>query len=480
MRGVVSAKVARWPCVQDATTLAGLADLRRSRPRDWHTVMRKPTRRVGLRATIGEALRLGGQGVLLPESSSPAAANRLKATRSTARLTGEWYGEMRLSRVTEDWLRRERVRRARNTTLSGQQVGRCFTLLRKLALRAARHDKVQARVRPRHSYGGVQPRLAERSIAWGASWGVIEALMSDSADLRVRCAIALQAHVGATPGRVLAVRACDIDVHRGVVWMVVPGPDERSSRQPYALPSDAIQAVLPWMHRRQAKAGASAMLFPMRGKPSRPTTSISKAIRRAADALGIEFVTMQMVRRVAQARLRRMGGTRAQVRGSRRVRPRAAPRSSKRLTLQRRLWRTMTGADHRLPLRAPRACDADQPELRSRRRAAPGSWPSTPVLRAGQPDSGPAQAERGPDPQQDPTVWWQAQLANARREVETVTQVKPLPAVEHQAAGSVVHTTVRVQGRTDAEVLAREHQAFAVGVAVPELLRSLFKGGAGS
>ena len=49
-----------WPCVHDATVLAGLAKLRRQHPKRWHLIMREAAHEVGPDATVAEALRAGG------------------------------------------------------------------------------------------------------------------------------------------------------------------------------------------------------------------------------------------------------------------------------------------------------------------------------------------------------------------------------------------------------------------------------------
>lgn len=459
---------AGWDCVRDATTLRGLAALRRERPRDWHRVMRGAARRVGLGATVGEALRAGGQGRLLPDDPSPAAANRLKAARSAARWLVGWCGAVRLGAVTEAWLQRERRRQAKAAEVSRDQVGRAFTLLRKLALRAARQDRVPARVRPRCTRGRRAP-VAEPPPRPAVDWGTVEALMSDAQDLRVRCAVTLQAHVGASPGRVLALRVGDVDVRRGVVWVGVPGLDEQVVREPYALPADAAQAVLPWLLRRAGRGGDSALLFPQRGDARRPTRSISRALRRAAEQFGGEPVTLQEVRRLAQGCLRRMGGTRAQVRGSRRVRPRRSPESGRRLDRQRRSWRALPAGGRRLALRAPRRCGADEPELR--RRGRRGAWrASTPVVRTGGGAGGQAvgvavQSSESETPAEA-----------AITEMVTGPGWRPGPVLAVPPAFTVPkvvveHRTVHVHGASQAEVDAVAQQAFATGVAVPGLIR---------
>ena len=471
-----------WPCAEDARTLAGLAALRRDRPDDWHLVMRARMRRVGLQATVGEAMRLGGQGALLPEHARDH--NRLKALRNAARLAVAWYGAVRLEEITEAWLRQERRRQAAEAEVSRDQASRCFTLLRRVALRAARVDRVPAKVRPRLT-AKRRPRLApppERPIA---EWFGVEGLMSDSQDMRVRCAVTLQAHVGAATGRVLGLRVGDIERERGRVWVRIPGPDGRLVREPWVLPADAMSAVWPW-HRHRSRLGADALLFPMRGDPRRPTKSINRAIRRQTDRMGLEPVTMQSVRRLAQLTLRGLGATRAQVRGSRRVRPARRPGADRRLARQRRRWMSLDEVPQRLPLRAPRGCAADEPELRRRRRV-PVRWPSTPVVRRPRAAVGEGSRRAAGTAEETP---WAAVEAEVEERVRatggplveaSLPELPDLPApVPVPVPVPQVHrTTVQVRGYSQAELDAAVFQGAALGVTVEALLRRFGEGDPG-
>lgn len=454
-----------WDCVTDATVLRDFAALRRERPHDWHRVMRSAARRVGLRATVAQALRCGGQGALLPEH--PGDANRLKALRRAARLLVDWYGAVPLGAISEAWLRRQRRRMAVEAEVSRDQVSRCFTLLRRVALRAARHDGVAARVRPR-----LQPcRRAtlspppERPMP--AGWHV-EALMADTKDPRVRCAVALQAHVGARPGRVLALRVRDIDLREGVVRVAIPGPDERLVQERYALPPAALAAVLPWLGRRRRAGGQDALLFPIRGDASRPTTSLSKAIRRETDRIGLPPLTLQAIRRLAQAVLRGLRGTRAQVRGSRRVRPTGPRGWEQRLTAQARRWRE--GRARRLPLRAPRACGADEPELQPRRRRTASRLATPPMWGA------PLPARASPRR----SAWktsWSAMDQELEDPMTAAGERLPMPAgplpslAPGAGAAPVSHQTLVVhQGYSRGQMDSAVQLAYSGGVATAALL----------
>lgn len=467
-----------WDCVHDGTTLRGLAALRRAHPTRWAHRMHAAARRVGLTASVAEALRAGGLGLLLPYDADEAAASRLKATRQAARLLVDWYGDVPLGDVTERWLLRERRRQARQAEVSRDQVSRCFSLLRKLALRAARHEhepaRVLARLPPRKRKPLGWP--AERPLPHGPT---VEALMMDSAhhkDHRVSAAVALQAHVGATSCRVLALRVRDVDLDQGMVFVAIPGPDRRLVREAYVLTADARQAIQPWLRQRK-RFGPNALLFPMRGDPERPTKSITKAIRRACERLGVEPVTMQQIRRLAQANLRQAGGTRAQVRGSRRVRPRSKPASYRLLRRQSQALRGLSRRPlRRLPRRAPRACSADQPELGKRKRGPQELWP---LERPGPRErSEPSAGAPRPEPRwDDPSASIESELRDRMRSTALPRDLPPLPPLPAQVvqlpASVVQHTTVHVHGATPAQVDVAVQQAVALGMSLAEVLRRL-------
>ena len=82
----MSAPPPPWACVADATKLGGLPDLRRRHPERWHQIMRRHARDVDASGTVAEAMRRGGNGLLLPKEPSERAASNLKAPRSCAAL----------------------------------------------------------------------------------------------------------------------------------------------------------------------------------------------------------------------------------------------------------------------------------------------------------------------------------------------------------------------------------------------------------
>ena len=451
-----------WACVRDATTLRDLAALRRTRPTDWHLKMHQAAQRVGASATVAEALRVGGQGVLLPESASDREANRLKKVRHCARRLVEAYGDVRLSGIDERWLLRERRGAYWRDACSKDVAGACFTLLRKLVYRAAIVDRHRPRVRSRLRPLRRSPIDAEPPRRTVARWGDVELLIAH-AEPRVRAAVVLQAHIGASPGRVLELRVGDLFLQDGAVRVWVPGPGDRLEPVYYALPPDAVRALRPWL-RRRARLGSEALLFPMRGAPTRPTRSLGKALRRETRRLGLPPVTLQEVQRLARAGLRDMGGTWAQVRGSKRVRPTLRRPSPKLLARHRQGWSFQQGAgDVEVPLRAPRHCGADQPEQgRRSKRGREGAWPVTPVVRNAKPPG-----EPGPRARVDP-----APAMVLPREVEpTRTNEWPVPGLalaENVPTAASTHTTVLVRGYTQDELMTVFQQGVSAGVGLSE------------
>ncbi len=389
------------PCLGDATTLAGLAYLRRRRPRDWHEVMRAALPTIGPNPTVAQALRGGGFGELLPCTSSAREANRLKKPRHCARRVIALYGNVVLGEIDDAWLFRERRRIHRKVTISGDVASACFTLLRKIAHTAqakARQVQVRRRRLPGRRYWIDPPTERPPAI-----WGDVE-LMMWNASPRVRAALALQAHMGVSPGRVLGLRVCDVDVITGEVRVDIPGrcgPEQAC----YAIPVDALGAVKPWLRKRR-RHGSRALLFPQRGCPERLTRSLNRAIRRDADALEVPAPTMQQVRRLAQTGLRHLGATRAQVRGS--ARRAAVGRSvgDRELRRQQHEWTFQIGAGDLPPSRrAPRSCASDEPELGrpQRRRPRTDIRPDAPFRRRGaSPDLDESGARQEPAPTMPP------------------------------------------------------------------------------
>ena len=352
-----------FPCVSDATNLRGLAALRRRFPRTWAKRMRRAGAAVGPEATVAALMRSGGMGRLMPRAAEATEARRLKKVRHCARRLIRAYGRERVGDITEAWLRRHRADAGQRMDVGRDVASAAFTLLRQAAFAAQQWGgqvRVRARLPPRRRTTMGPP--PSRRVA---PWSTVEAL-TGTAHLRVRAAVALQAHVGATPGRVLALRIGDIDLDGGVVHVRVPGRVQRQP-VPFPLPPDAVRALRPWW-RRLRHRGPDAPLFPQRGHSSRPTRSINRAIRREARRLGVARTTMAEIRRLAQAGLRGVGAQRAQVRGSARRPPRGRPLTTRELGRQRAAWTWQLGAEERqVPQRAPRRCHADEPERRKRR-----------------------------------------------------------------------------------------------------------------
>ena len=356
---------ARWPCIHDATTLAGLAALRRAHPDRWHTKMRKTAKSVGSSATVSEAMRAGGMGRLLPRGPGEPEARRLKKLRHSARMLCLYFGGTLLDCVNEAWMRRQLQPLV--DRLGRDRAGACLTLLRQVVsaatLRKGGSPTLAPRAPRRRASIGPPP---ERPVA---EWDTVE-LLTRKATPRVRAAVCLQAHLGLTPGRVLELRVDDLhlDPHEGTLRARVLGRDGRVVEQRFSLPPDACRAVSPWA-RAQRRKGHNAPLFPQRGAPKRSTASINRAIAREAARLIVEAPTMASIRRLAQVALRDLGASRAQVRGSARGPEvqRALSRAAS-LARQRSRWAFQQGAaPQHLPLRAPARCPVNEPE-RGRRR----------------------------------------------------------------------------------------------------------------
>jgi len=427
--------------------------------------MRSAVPEIGPDPTVEEALRFGGYGELLPRASTDREANRLKKLRHCARQLEKVYGRVRLLSISEGKMQGERLRFDDRAQVGRDVSSACFTLLRKLA---------------RHAQAGIglellQPTVPQRRRAPAgpppsrreACWDDLEILIA-RARPRVRAALALQAHIGATPTRVLSLRVRDIQFGSGIALVSVPGHGGGAARVPYAIPPDAMKAITPWL-RRRARHGPDAFLFPMRGDSSRPTRSINRAIRREERLLGNRAPTMQEVRRLTQAGLRDIYATRAQVRGSARRRKTGRYRlTRKRLERQRERWLFQLGAaDRPVTLRAPRRCASDEPELvRSQTaRCVRDVILATPVRRirgpAIPPTSAKPTAQRAT--QQLPDVDW--------GRLEPVHALHRLPPV--MVAPPPVPEDTRRRREEIQQLRTALLTSFGVGLVMPSLLRSV-------
>ena len=309
--------------------------------------MRAAARTVGPDATLGQALAAGGMGVLLPLGPETADARRLKRLRHCARRLVQAYGDVVVADIDEWWLRRHRPGAGAAMDVGREVAGRAFTVLRQvvsLVQAAGGRPKVKRRLPPRRRRAMDEP--PERLLA---PWETVSALVARGA-LWVRAAVALQAHLGARPGVVLALRVHDIDLEAG--WVEVRIPGRRGLvRVVYALPRDVVAAIRPWWGRRSTQ-GPTALLFPQRGNLRRPLTCINRALAREARRLRVPRTTMAQLRRLAQAGLRGVGAVRAQVRGSARRPSLGRGQTRSELSRQRWAWGWQEGVEEqRVPVR---------------------------------------------------------------------------------------------------------------------------------
>ena len=368
---VLARAAAEWRCVRDATTLDGLAQLQANHPKNWADIMAQYHHSVGPDPTLAQALRAGAKGRLLPRASTEAEARRIKRPRHCARRLIAVFGDVLVRDIDERWMRTERERVFDRLSPSRELTSRCFTLLRQaghgVQLAAGRvrlHGRLRAK--SRQAQGAAPLRQL-------ADWGSVEQLI-EKGPYRIRAALALQLHVGLTPGRVLQLRVGDVDLANRYVSVWVRDARGERVRVSYPLPFDAARAIRPWHTEARADRGKQGRLFPKRGAPKQATVSINRAIARAAVARKVQPVTMAGVRRIAQASLRDLGATRAQVRGSVRARGRTTARRSWRprpehrgssLAEMRGGWPLQYGGSATPgPQRAPARCKWNEREAR--------------------------------------------------------------------------------------------------------------------
>lgn len=353
------------PCVRDATTLQGLARLRARHPTSWSQRMRRAARIVAPDATVGEALRAGGMGHLLPRAATSAEANRLKKLRCCGRLLVRVHGHRRISDLDERWLRRARWSAPEDMSVGADLAGAAISLLRRVVhavQRRAGSVRVHRTLRPKKRRA--RGEAAQREPA---PWGAVEAVMF-CPEPRIAAAVAIQAHVGVSPGRVCSMRVGDLDLKSGTARFLIRGTgDGEFEWVLYALPARALQAIRPWW-RLQRVCGADAPLFPQRRRPHLPVRDLARPLQAQLREAGVPRFALADVRRLAQTSLRNLGAMRAQVRGSAVKTSIGRPLTHRELARQRRAWSAEHGGQiGRLPKRAPRRCHADEPERRSRR-----------------------------------------------------------------------------------------------------------------
>lgn len=361
------------PCIHDATTLDGLAELRRSDPHSWHRLLRASARPARPSDTVAEALRRGGASACLPTDSSPAAANRLKKPRHCARRLLCCYGDVSVGEIDDRWLTRERRRQAVEGHLSCSPalIGACFTLLRQVAASAnGRERRVSPRLRPRRRAAlprrcGTSSR-ARRTIGIDAVDAVLKAILV-GLPLWLGAALHVQRHVGVSPIRVLALRVRDVNLaHRTVAFPASNGGP------PLVYPMPA--AAWKWLCGRVAEvagAGPDARLFPQRRRPKLARRSVQRTLSRICERRSLPRLSMALLRRRAQAELLAADACRAQLRG--RSSPALAPAA-----LAAAVVRIRTAAEQGhpgpiepVPCRAPQRC----PPGRSERTWGDGARP---------------------------------------------------------------------------------------------------------
>ena len=383
---VVGAGAEAYPCCIDHTSIEGLAPLIREHPLNWHELVKSQAwSDVSPDTTLGEYLREGGGGLLVPKSAKDTS---IKKKRCGARRVADLLGHLVVAELGEDdliearrWYEAERGPGASSGLLSAdmrvfrQAVYRAQSTLRRLAVKK--------------SWGGPRPAQARKAAPRPTPKPPEVRQLLEVSDATLAMAIALIVGCGLLPSELMALRVRDLNAierwvsvyHRGV-----RGWGQAESRRDVRVPYWAWQFVkraLPGL----ARMPRGALLFASPRDSSRPWTSLGRSLRRAAvradlQAQGArdERWTPLGLRRLYQDVARTNGLPRALVRGtvvvgmghrSTLFDAETWLRQSDRLALP---WKYLLrppgyieGARHHVPRRAPAKVLPGQPEWPNQR-----------------------------------------------------------------------------------------------------------------
>jgi len=319
---VIGAGAELYQCCQDHTSIEGLARLQRERPRDWHMLIDSQSwRDADANTTLGEYLRNGGGGLLVPKTASDTS---IKKKRCGARRVADAFGHLRVAELTEaDLLQlRQEYEAARPDAPRGGLLGADLRILRQAVHRAQQTLGV---VRVKRTWGGSRPaKHGKAKPRQTVTPHEVRQLLQASSEV-LAAAIALIVACGLLPSELLALRVSDLNVpehllhvrHRGV-----RGWNRGLARRHVRIPPWAWQFVLrAWP--RLSVMPRNRLLFPSRNDPKKPWTNLGRAIRQAATRAGLQAPdasdprwTPSGLRLLYQEIARKVGLPRALVRGT--------------------------------------------------------------------------------------------------------------------------------------------------------------------
>ena len=291
----------RYPCLTDACTLKGLANLRRELPESWPQAMEVAWRslpRATPDTTLDQVFERGSPRILPNEeltvklaSARRSALGRLRSAFPALRL--HEVGPRRFDSLIRDY-RKQRKDQSTAITIGDLTELRCIMDFA-LAEAGLRRIPRNRELRPRRRQG----RAPERPVA---TMDEVDRLIH-AADGPMQALILLRVVTTVPDASLLGLRRRDLDLDNGRLRV-----DATGTRRPGGPEGHCLFGLPPWCvdQLRHALPGLdsweeSRRLFPSRSSPDRPLRDVSKRLRRLANGSGCLFTTMRSLRRLAQS-----------------------------------------------------------------------------------------------------------------------------------------------------------------------------------
>ena len=306
-------------CVVDACSIAGWAQLLRENPTSWRAALcggAPPLSGRPVEVTLGEALRCGGFGFLLPVAHQAPAT--LRKRRASAGRIARSLGRARIASLDEAALAalREGYLIERRATLCSQLLAEDLRLLRHVVCRGQR--KLGLPVRVAYRWPPRRHRLGRKVVRPVPLPGEVGRLLEALCDRKARVIVGLAAGCGLLEIESLRLRADHLALANKQLRFPVQGVRGRpgtTGERVVPLPAwvvdlilDAFPTVLGWPGQR--------LLFPHRDDPTRPRTSFRRTLRRAAERARVTCWKTTDLRRLYQRAGRGANAARCVVRGT--------------------------------------------------------------------------------------------------------------------------------------------------------------------
>ena len=356
-------------CLSDATSLVGLAALKRRYPQDWHRVVQGAASGVPT-ATLLAWLVQGRTEDLFPKH---AADKTFAPRRNAARMMVACLDDVRIAEIDERTLHRLACRFAeRQACGSAHRIRRDASLLRRWVRQAQCSIGMTPRVRSRW-------RRVPLGVALPSNRSTL--CLADVAEaLRACRRLDIRAMIGLAVGGRLSTQEMESlswkDVETDRCAVVVRSGDRRGTPRRLAgrtvvLPAWTWGLLMAW----RESAPSSAWVFPHPRDPRRHRTRSDGRLRTLGRRLGRDDLSLAALRVFGQSVARGAGMCRAGVRGSVSNQASSDPRvvrkvedEQARLAEAWRLLRSPPAVPRAFPRRAPSGCAPCEPELAASRR----------------------------------------------------------------------------------------------------------------